>query len=48
MQLKLPKTKFDYPYFKTDNQVTLVINKTLYSFTPLMTPPENIRFYSSY
>jgi hypothetical protein len=53
MQLKLPKTYFYLPCFKTDTQVYLVIKKTLYSFTPLqvkavMTLPEEISCYSSY
>jgi hypothetical protein len=34
MQLKLPKTASWFPCFKTDTQVYLVIEKTLYSFTP--------------
>jgi hypothetical protein len=35
MQLKLPQAAWLIPCFKTDTEVYLVINKTLYSFTPL-------------
>jgi hypothetical protein len=53
MQLKLPQAAFLSPCFKKDTEVYLVINKTLYSFTPLevkpiKTLPEDIRCYSSY
>jgi hypothetical protein len=54
MQLKLPQAAWCFPCFKTDTQVILVINKTLYLFTPIqvkavMTLPENILWcYSSY
>jgi hypothetical protein len=53
MQLKLPQAAFDFPCFKKDTEVYLVINKTLYSFTPLevkpiKTLPEAIYCYSSY
>jgi hypothetical protein len=34
MQLKLPQEAGFFPCFKTDTQVYLVINETLYSFTP--------------
>jgi hypothetical protein len=34
-QLKLPQATRQFPCFKTDTQVYLVIEKTLYSFTPL-------------
>jgi hypothetical protein len=48
MQLKLPQPEYFFPCFKTDTQVYLVINKTMYSFTPLEVKPiktlaENIR-----
>jgi hypothetical protein len=53
MQLKLPQTACDFPVFKTDTQVYLVIKKTLYSFTPLevkpiKTLPRSIQCFSSY
>jgi hypothetical protein len=54
MQLKLHNTSFHFPCIKTYTQVILVINKTLYIFTPLhvkavMTLHEDIRWcYSSY
>jgi hypothetical protein len=35
MQLKLPQAAWAFPCFKTETQVYLVIEKTLYSFTPL-------------
>jgi hypothetical protein len=35
MQLKLPQTARWFPCIKTDTQVILMINETLYSFTPL-------------
>jgi hypothetical protein len=35
MQLKLPQAASSFPCFKTETQVYLVIDKTLYSFTPL-------------
>jgi hypothetical protein len=53
MQLKLPQAGYYLPCFKTDTQVYLVINKTVYSFTPLQVKevknvPRSIRCYSSY
>jgi hypothetical protein len=33
MQLKLPQTAYDFPCFKKDTEVYLVIKRTLYSFT---------------
>jgi hypothetical protein len=53
MQLKLPQADWYFPCFKKDTEVYLVINKTLYSFTPLevkpiKTLPEDIRCISSY
>jgi hypothetical protein len=53
MKLKLPQAAFCFPCFKKDTEVYLVINKTLYSFTPLEvkpieTLPEHIRCRSSY
>jgi hypothetical protein len=53
MQLKLPQTAWIFPCFNKDTEVCLVINKTLYSFTPLdvkpiKTLPEDIECYSSY
>jgi hypothetical protein len=53
MQLKLPRAANDFPCFKTDTQVYLVIEKTLYSFTPLQVKPikslpEDIRGVTSY
>jgi hypothetical protein len=35
MQLKLPQAAYEFPCFKTDTEVYLVIEKTLYSFNPL-------------
>jgi hypothetical protein len=35
MQLKLPRAADDFPCFKKDTEVYLVIARTLYSFTPL-------------
>jgi hypothetical protein len=35
MQLKLPQVALSFPCFKRETQVYLVIEKTLYSFTPL-------------
>jgi hypothetical protein len=35
MQLKLPKSAYKIPFFKTNTQVYLIIGKILYSFTPL-------------
>jgi hypothetical protein len=35
MKLKLPQRASHFPCFKTDTQVYLVIERTLYSFTPL-------------
>jgi hypothetical protein len=53
MQLKLPQAGYDFPCFKKDTEVYLVIKKTLYSFTPLevkpiKTLPEVIKCSSSY
>jgi hypothetical protein len=53
MQLKLPQAACGIPCFKRDTEVYLVINKTLYSFTPLevkqiKTPREDIWCRSSY
>jgi hypothetical protein len=53
MQLKLPQADRYFPCFKKDTEVYLVINKTLYSFTPLevkpiKTLPEDITCSSSY
>jgi hypothetical protein len=53
MQLKLPQGTSDFPCFKKDTGVYLVIKKTLYSFTPLQvkevkTLDEDIRCSSSY
>jgi hypothetical protein len=53
MQLKLPQAEGCFPCFKKDTEVYLVIEKTLYSFTPLevkpiKTLPKEIRCYSSY
>jgi hypothetical protein len=39
MQLKLPQAGRWFPCFKTDTQVYLVIEQTLYSFTPLEIKP---------
>jgi hypothetical protein len=39
MQLKLPQAASDFPCFKIDTQVYLVIKITLYSFTPLEVKP---------
>jgi hypothetical protein len=39
MRLKLPKASRYFPCFKTDTQVYLVIEKTLYSFTPFQVKP---------
>jgi hypothetical protein len=39
MQLKLPKPASVFPCFKTDSQVHLKIEETLYSFTPLKVKP---------
>jgi hypothetical protein len=39
MELKLPLAASDFPCFKSDTQVYLLINKTLYSFTPLQDKP---------
>jgi hypothetical protein len=39
MQLKLPQADFKFPCFKKDSEVYLVIEKTLYSFTPLKVKP---------
>jgi hypothetical protein len=53
MQLKLPRAASWFPCFKTETQVYLMINETLYSFTPLevkavKTYPRNIYGHSSY
>jgi hypothetical protein len=56
MQLKLPQANHRFPCFKTDTRVYLVIDETLYSFTPLQvkavkavkTVPAGIRCFSSY
>jgi hypothetical protein len=53
MQLSLPQADKCFPCFKTDTQAYLVINKTLYSFTPLevkpiKTVPRSIKCRSSY
>jgi hypothetical protein len=53
MQLRLPQAVHYLPCFKTDTEVYLVINKTVYSFTPLQvkevkTVPQSIRCSSSY
>jgi hypothetical protein len=39
MQLKLPQACNSIPCFKTDTQVYLMIEETLYSFTPLQVKP---------
>jgi hypothetical protein len=39
MQLKLPQADNEFPCFKADSEVYLVINSTLYSFTPLQVKP---------
>jgi hypothetical protein len=39
MQLKLPQAAYNFPCFKTDTEVYLVIAKALYSFTPLQVKP---------
>jgi hypothetical protein len=39
MQLKLPRVAHEFPCFKTDTEVYLVIKRTLYSFTPLQVKP---------
>jgi hypothetical protein len=52
IQLKLPQAKSSFPCFKNDTQVYLVIEKTLYSFTPLQVKPIKTLFeiwcYSSH
>jgi hypothetical protein len=52
MQLKLPTASFLFPCFKIDAQVYLLIEKTLFSFTPLQIKPiqtlQNIACSSSY
>jgi hypothetical protein len=53
MQLKLPQAESFFPCFKSDTQVYLVINQTLYSFTPLQvkavkTLTGGVFCYSSY
>jgi hypothetical protein len=42
MQLKLPQAACFFPCFKKDSEVYLVIEKTLYSFTPLEVKPLKI------
>jgi hypothetical protein len=42
MQLKLPQAAECLPCFKNDTEVYLVINKTLYSYTPLEVKPIKI------
>jgi hypothetical protein len=39
LQLKLPQEARYFPCFKTDTQAYLVINKTLYCFTPQQVKP---------
>jgi hypothetical protein len=39
MQLKLPQAACTFHFFKTETEVYLVINETLYSFTPLQVKP---------
>jgi hypothetical protein len=39
MQLRLPEPARSFPCFKVDTQVFLVINQTLYSFTPIQVEP---------
>jgi hypothetical protein len=39
MQLNLPQIGYQIPFFKTDTQVLLAIETTLYSFTPLEVRP---------
>jgi hypothetical protein len=39
IQLKLPQAVHSFPCFKIDTEVYLVIEKTLYSFTPLEVKP---------
>jgi hypothetical protein len=54
IQLKLPQAAYSFPCFKKDTEVYLVINQTMYSFTPLKvkrikTLPERISCcFSSY
>jgi hypothetical protein len=53
MQLKLPQAASLFPCFKTDTEVYLVIEMTLYSFTPLRvepikTVPQGLRCETSY
>jgi hypothetical protein len=53
MQLKLPQATHNFSCFKTSTEVYLVINETLFSFTPLQvkpmkTLPYGISCYSSY
>jgi hypothetical protein len=53
MQLKLPIAASSFPCFKTDSQVYLVLEQTLYSFTPfevkpIKTLPFSIECVSSY
>jgi hypothetical protein len=52
MQLKLPQAASEIPCFKTDTQVYLVIEKSLYCFTPQQVKPiktvtQSIRCHSS-
>jgi hypothetical protein len=39
IQVQLPQAVYYFPCFKTDTQVYLLIEKTLYSFTPLRIKP---------
>jgi hypothetical protein len=48
MQLKLPQPERWFPCFKIETQVYLVINKTLYSFTPFEVKPIKFLPLSSY
>jgi hypothetical protein len=53
LQLKLPQAAFNFPCFKTDTQVYLVIDATLYSFSPprvkpIKTVPESSESNTSY
>jgi hypothetical protein len=53
MKLKLPQTAWLLTCFKKDTEVYLVINKTMYSFTPIevkriKTLPQDIGCSSSY
>jgi hypothetical protein len=53
MQFKLPQAAYWFPCFKTDTELYLVINSTLYSFTSLKfkavkTVPRSTECFSSY